>query len=118
MNCLVARFYMTTGLSKVSENTTGLILSFFTACSSSCGKVMFSQACVKNSVHRGVHPLGRHPSWAETPPGRHLPSQTLPRQAYTPLPGMATKRAVHILLECILGLNNFTHFFFYFKATI
>ena len=29
-----------------------------------CGKVMFSQACAKNSVHRGsgVHPPGRHPS--------------------------------------------------------
>ena len=38
---------------------------------SSCGKVMFSQACVKNSVHRGggVHPLGRHPlADTDTPP--------------------------------------------------
>ena len=26
---------------------------FFTVCNSSCRKVMFSQACVKNSVHRG-----------------------------------------------------------------
>ena len=26
--------------------------SIFTARNSSCGKVMFSQACVKNSVHR------------------------------------------------------------------
>ena len=53
----------------------------------SFGKVMFSQACVKNSVHRGVRgrctyplpparqmppgqtpPLGRHPPpWADTP---------------------------------------------------
>ena len=50
----------------------------------SCGKVIFSQVCVKNSVHRGVsasvhagihppgrHPLGRHPPvdtpWTDTP---------------------------------------------------
>ena len=43
---------------------------------------MFSQACVKNSVHArggGVHPLGRHP------PGRRL-----------------LQRTVRILVECIL----------------
>ena len=70
---------------------------------SSWGKVMFSQACVKNSVHRGVvytSPLGRHPPWtdlpwvdtpqadtalwADTSPGqalplgRHPPGQKLP----------------------------------------
>ena len=49
----------------------------------SCVKVIFSQACVKNSVHRGVsalvhagiHPPGRHPPpWADTTPsGRHPP---------------------------------------------
>ena len=63
----------------------------------SCGKVIFSQVCVKNSVHRGRvsasvhagihgpppgrHPMGRHPS------GRH-PQQTppadTPRQTPTP----------------------------------
>ena len=35
---------------------------------------MFSQACVKDSVHRGVYPSmhwGRHPD-----PGRHPPSPT------------------------------------------
>ena len=45
----------------------------------SCGKVMFSQACVKNSVnregvsasvHAGIHPPG------QTPPGRHPPAVT------------------------------------------
>ena len=35
---------------------------------------MFSQACVKNSVHRSRHPLGRHPL------GRHSPGQTPPGQ--------------------------------------
>ena len=43
---------------------------------SSCGKVIFSQACVKNSVHRGLgcKPLGRHtPSWADSPLGRQPP---------------------------------------------
>ena len=55
----------------------------------SCGKVMFSQACVKNSVHSGgggeVYPSmhwGRHP-WADTP---RRPLQ----------------RTVRILLECFL----------------
>ena len=32
-----------------------------TARNSSCGKVMFSQARVKNSVHGGCTPPGRHP---------------------------------------------------------
>ena len=60
----------------------------------SCGKVMFSQACVKNCVHGGgvytpgQTPLGRHPPW-QTPPSRHPlgrppPGQT-PLQADTPL---------------------------------
>ena len=128
------------------------------------GKVIFSVACVKNSVHRGgstwagtspgqVHPLGRYtplsrytPLGRYTPrqvhllgrytpqqvhhPGRYTPSQAgtphsqagtaLPRQVH-PFPGRYTpwagkpppqeqcmlgdtgnKRAVHILLECIL----------------
>ena len=52
----------------------------FTVRNSSCKKVMFSQACVKNYVHGrsrdgvylwvqgGVHPLGRHTCpWADTP---------------------------------------------------
>ena len=79
----------------------------------SCGKVMFSQACVKNSVHRGggctpprqTPPLDRHPGqttpwadtplvdtpWANTPPGRHPPSIRRP-----------LRRSVRILPECIL----------------
>ena len=49
----------------------------------SFGKVMFSQACVKDSAHRGgggVHAHGRHPPRADTSP----------------------LRTVRILLECIL----------------
>ena len=65
----------------------------FTVRKGSCRKVMFSQTCVKNSVHRGcvctgadtpwcpqgVYPSmhwGRHPrvdTLRQTPPGRHLP---------------------------------------------
>ena len=37
----------------------------------SCGKVMFSQASVKNYVHGGE---------VSTPPGRHPPEQTPPVQ--------------------------------------
>ena len=39
----------------------------------SCGKVMFSQACVKNSVYRGVgvHTPRADTPQADTPLGRH-----------------------------------------------
>ena len=60
----------------------------------SCGKVIFSQACVKSSVHggrgvsasvdAGIHPLGRHPPSKhpprQTPLGRHPPLCRPPRQ--------------------------------------
>ena len=89
------------------------------------GKVIFSVACVKNSVHGGgtragtppgqvhppgrytpprqVHPLGRYtplgryPPWAGTPPGQLHP----PREQCM-LGDTGNKRAVRILLECIL----------------
>ena len=53
--------------------------AFLTVRKRSCGKVKFSQGCVKNSVHRrgGVHPQGRHPPPPpEKTPLRHPPSQT------------------------------------------
>ena len=102
------------------------------------GKVIFSEACVKNSVHRGGS------TWAGTPPTRYtllgpgthpglgtLPPQgpgTLPGTRYTPPdqvhpPGPGTrspppreqcmlqdtgnKRAVRILLECILVFEGY-----------
>ena len=56
----------------------------------SCGKVIFSQACVKNSVHSGgggvsLSACWDTPPWADTslgrhPPGRHSSGQTPPRQ--------------------------------------
>ena len=50
----------------------------------SCGKVIFSQACVKNSVHTGggvsLSACWDTPPWADTPPGRHPPGQTPPGQ--------------------------------------
>ena len=46
----------------------------------SCEKVMFSQACVKNSVHRGdcvsQHALGQTPP-GQTPPWADTPQQTV-----------------------------------------
>ena len=39
---------------------------------SSCGKVMFLDACVKNSVHSGAVYT---PPWADTPLGRHTPGR-------------------------------------------
>ena len=59
----------------------------------SWGKVIFSEACVKNSVHRGGC-LGRPPR-ADTPRNRHPPKQCM-------LGDMGNKRAARILLECIL----------------
>ena len=55
----------------------------------SCGKVIFSQACVKNSVNRGwgvsasVHG-GIHPPPGQTPPGQTPPSLGRPPWADTP----------------------------------
>ena len=57
---------------------------FITVRNSSCGKVMFSQACVKNFVQGGV--------------SQHTLGQTPPR----PL-----QRTVRILLECFLVSNLF-----------
>ena len=69
--------------------------SLTTVRNSNCGKVMFSQACqdfcpqgVYPTMQWGRHPLGRHP------PSRHPPPRT-PRDT-------VNKRAVRILLECIL----------------
>ena len=72
----------------------------FTARNSSCGKVMFSQACVKNSLREvststssgeGCLPLGlpRQPPRADTPPrqtpllGRHPQADTPPLEMGT-----------------------------------
>ena len=71
----------------------------------SWGKVIFSEACVKNSVHRGeggCAPLhaGIHPPKgpeADTPQSRHPPPQEKCMLGYT-----GNKRAVRILLEYIL----------------
>ena len=69
-----------------------VVTVLITARNSSCGKVMFSQACVKNSVGgegvRGMHPQAR------TPPSPSTPQRIL-RDA-------VNERAVRILLECIL----------------
>ena len=66
------------------ENRSGSIL-VVTVRKRSCGKIMLSQVCVKNSVHRGgctpsrqtPLPLGRHPpptdTPGQTPLGRHPP---------------------------------------------
>ena len=99
----------------------------------SWGKVIFSVACVKNSVKGGgggtwagppgqVHPssrytpLGKYTPWAGTTPRagtplvRYTPRQVhsqagTPRMAGTP-PPMVNERAVRILLECILVVKK------------
>ena len=68
----------------------------------SCGKVMFSQVCVKNSVHRGglcpsIHHRS-HGQWVGLCPGGSLSRRSLLGR----LPLYGNERAVPILLECIL----------------
>ena len=83
---------------------------FVTIHNSSCGKVTFSQVCVKYSVHREVYmpaflwpPPGRHPRvdtlWTDTPPGQTHPLGRHTLWADTPPYGK--ERAVRILLEYI-----------------
>ena len=58
---------------KMSSSASSAFISFITACISSCGKIIFSQACVIPSVHRaggglhaegGLHLGGLHPGGA------------------------------------------------------
>ena len=59
------------------------------------GKVIFSETCVKNSVHKGGCLLPWGASSQRVPPlGRGVPGGDLP--------GRLLLRAVRILLECIL----------------
>ena len=71
---------------------------------------MFVHRSVSHSVDRGYvsqHAMGMvYTPWLEPPLGRHpLLRRTLPRQARPP--GWQLKRAVRILLECILVLIFF-----------
>ena len=52
---------------------TPVLNTIITVRNSNCGKVMFSQACVKNSVPGGVHPLLDTPLPLDTP---HNPTVT------------------------------------------
>ena len=84
----------------------------------SCGKVIFSQACINKSVHRegpasvhaGVHTrLGR--PLVQTSPGQKPPRQTSPtpldRHPLPPPPSRRLlQRTVRIPLECILVLKK------------
>ena len=90
---------------------------------SSCGKVMFSQACVKNSVegegglsqhilghtppcpvHAGIHPPPGQTPHRQTPP----PGQIPPPPGRHRLPRRPHQRSVCILLECIFVQHSFT----------
>ena len=61
----------------------------------SCGKVIFSQASVSHSVHRGggvsQHTLGQTPPWTDIPPGETPPALCM--LGYIPLPSA----------QCMLG---------------
>ena len=79
------------------------------------GKVVSLHMSVSYSVHGGggICPIV---CWNTHPPGRHPPGQT-PTQRQTPLSGQTpprtlcyavNKRAVRILLECILVVSHLT----------
>ena len=70
----------------------------------SCGKVMFLHLSVSHSVHRGgiCHTPRQTPSYL-VHVGIHTPRPVHVGMGYTPSPlGGINKRAVRILLECIL----------------
>ena len=86
---------------KVLQKTTMKKFGIVTTRKLSWGKVIFSVACVKNSVHRGstwagTPPRQVHPPWPSTPPlGRYTPlGQVHPPGRYTPRAG-TPPRAVH-----------------------
>ena len=105
--------------------------TIFTVRNSNCGKEMFSQVFVKNSVHGGCIPActwaDTHP-WANTPPGQTPLGQTPgPPWAGTPpcpVPArihptrLPLQRTIRILLECILVLKNFWEGHVLFVRTI
>ena len=78
-------------------------------------KVMFLHLSVSHSVHRGVSAsvqAGIHPPPEQTPPGADTPrsihpSKQKPPPAQCMLGDTDHKRAVRILLECILVPFNF-----------
>ena len=58
--------------------TTGIfVVQVFAVCNSSCGKVRFSQACVKNSVPWGRGMSATLHAWIHTPPPPRSPLQRL-----------------------------------------
>ena len=66
-----------------------IMITLFYRMQRSWGKVIFSEECVKNSVHRGDRshgtPPGRHTPRAGTPPGQvHPPGRYTPRQVHPP----------------------------------
>ena len=78
------------------------IVQFIPPANQVWGKVIFSEACVKNSVHRGVWSGG-----VPTPVGGLLPGGSGPGgvPGGDP-PGRLLLRAVRILLECIVVLKS------------
>ena len=85
-------------------------MELITIRNSSCGKVMLSQVCVKNSVHGGVHGEGGH-TWQKVgvcgKGGVHGTGVCVAKAGMRrPL-----QRTVRILLECILvNVNNNIYF--------
>ena len=86
--------------------------NIFTVRKRSCGKVVFSQACVQNSVGGGggalpwtdrqTSPLGKHPlPAADTPLSAH-PHQSRLHPLGRPPFRRPLQRTVCILLECVL----------------
>ena len=92
-----------------------IMITLFYRMKRSWGKVIFSEECVKNSVHRGdrshgTPPRQAHPPGRYTPAGRYTPQAGTPPRQVHPQAGtpprqvhpLVNEQAVRILLECIL----------------
>ena len=99
---VATHFQATQLLPPANKVCTGYV--FTPVCQSFC-----SQGGMSASVHAGIHtPLGRHPRADTLPLGRHPPLGQTPSPVQCMLGDTGNKRAVRILLKCILvtGCNE------------
>ena len=131
----LSRFSITEDCADIQQGIYREELVHFYRPQRSCGKIIFSQASVSHSVHRGgvclgacwdLHTPSRYPPGRYTPSGRYTPpprqytpwAGTSPRQVppqlsrYTPPPWQSLQWTVRILLDCFLVNMALVHVLF------